>query len=225
MKLFGVVAWTCLAVAIARGQTTDLGLAPPDDSTPTFGTSVILPAGLRGEIFYLKPGADQLPRFEKMEPVGAIYTTQLNIPPREFKEGFPGVTDRFEWFAIDYTGRFYISDPGKYRFALVSDDGSKLYIDGHTVINNDGSHPARFLDGTVNLAGGIHSIRVSYFQGPRFQIALILAVSRPGGAWRVFSTNEFKPPANPADWKYGDPNQLPPDPNAGRRKLGDTTKK
>jgi hypothetical protein len=49
-------------------------------------------------------------------------------------------------------------------------------------------------------------------------VALILAVARPGEDWRIFSTNEFRPPRNPADWKYGDPNNLPRDEPAGRRK-------
>ena len=26
-----------------------------------------------------------------------------------FREGFPGITDRFEWFAIEYTGTFYVT--------------------------------------------------------------------------------------------------------------------
>jgi hypothetical protein len=68
------------------------------------------------------------------------------------------------------------------------------------------------------LKGGIHHIRISYFQGPAASIALILAVARPGEDWRIFSTNEFRPPRNPADWKYGDPNNLPRDEPAGQRK-------
>ena len=53
------------------------------------------------------------------------------------------------------------------------------------------------------LAGGIHQIRVSYFQGPRFEVALVLRVAGEGEHWRVFSTDEFKPPPNPDDWKWG----------------------
>lgn len=167
-----------------------------------FGTTTVVPAGLRGDIYYLREGAQSLPKFEKLKPVGVIYTNGLNLPPRDFAEGFPGVTDRFEWFAIDYTGRFYVSASGKYRFALLSDDGSKLYIDGRTVINNDGVHATLRKDGSARLTEGIHSIRLSYFQGPRFAICLILAVSRPGEQkWRIFNTDEFKPPANPDDWK------------------------
>src|SRR2546423_280008 len=103
------------------------------DEMPAFGVTVVDPIGLRGDIYLIKPGAGKLPSFKKLQSVGAIYTSKLNIPPREFDAGFPGVTDRFEWFAIDYNGRFWIEKPATYRFSLVSDDGSKLYIDGKTI--------------------------------------------------------------------------------------------
>jgi len=206
----------------------ELTIAPGHEEVEArFGTTVVIPSGLRGEIYFLPPGTLALPKFEKLEPVGTIYTNGLNIPTREFTEGFPGVTNRFEWFAIDYTGRFYVSNPGKYRFALVSDDGSKLYIDGRMIIDNDGHHPTLRMDGAVKLAGGIHRMRLSYFQGPRTELALMLGVCGPGETqFRLFNTNEFKPPANPEDWKYGSPDDLkdPPDPNAGRKKLRDVLK-
>jgi hypothetical protein len=119
----------------------------------------------------------------------------LNIPSREFTEGFPGVTDRVEWFAIDYSGRFWVEKPGEYRFALTSDDGSKLYIDDQIVIDNDGLHTARRLEWKATLSRGVHRLRVSYFQGPRFQVALVLQVARPDEDWMVFDIDDFRPPA------------------------------
>jgi hypothetical protein len=177
---------------------------PPQEDIPTFGTTVVLPSGLKGEVYNLKKNASKLPNFKHLKPVGVIYTSSLNIPPREFTSGFPGVTDRFEWFAIDYSGRFWIQKPGTYTFHLISDDGSKLYIDDTEVIDNDGSHVAVARDGDITLSGGIHSIRVSYFQGRRYRLALILQVKGPGDTtWKTFSTEDFKPPANPEDWKFG----------------------
>jgi hypothetical protein len=179
---------------------------PPQsqDEIPTFGTTVVLPSGLKGEIYNLKNNTAKLPNFNHLKPVGEIYTNSLNIPPREFTSGFPGVTDRFEWFAIDYTGRFWIEKPGSYAFQLVSDDGSKLYIDDQEVIDNDGSHVVVAREGAVTLTGGIHSIRVSYFQGRRYRLALVLQVKGPAeSTWKTFSTEDFKPPAHPEDWKFG----------------------
>jgi hypothetical protein len=183
-----------------------------DTPVTTFGVTVVDPFGLRGDIYLLKPDTDQLPKFKKLKPVGTIYTSALNIPPRDFLEGFPGVTNRFEWFAIDYSGNFYIANPGVYLFQLTSDDGSRLYIDGKEVIDNDGIHSVQSEICSTDLTGGIHRVRVSYFQGPRTRVALILGVARPGEDFRVFSTSEFRPPRNPVDWKYGDPNNLPADP-------------
>ncbi len=131
------------------------------------------------------------------------------------------MTKRIEWFAIDYHGRFWIEHPGKYRFSLSSDDGSKLYIDDRVVINSDGLHAPQTDVGSISLSGGIHRIRVSYFQGPRFQVALVLLVAGPGEPWRVFNTNEFKPPANPERWAYGDASELGPAP-AERKKVVET---
>ncbi len=123
----------------------------------------------------------------------------MNIPRRNFTEGFPGITDRFEWFAIDYTGSFWIGNPGKYRFALLSDDGSRLYIDGRRVIDNDGVHPVIVKYAIVKLIAGRHRIRVSYFQGPRAQLALVLGVAEPGAdEFSIFDMRKYHSPQDVA---------------------------
>jgi hypothetical protein len=161
----------------------------------TFGTTVASNSGFRGEIYYLEPDTRRLPDFSKLRPVGTIYTPYLCVPLRAFDEGFPGVTDRFEWFAIDYTGRFWFARPGIYHFALASDDGSILYIDGKRIIQNDRQHPVIEKKGTLRLKAGAHTVRVSYFQGPRFHVALVLQVAGPGDhELHVFHADEFKPP-------------------------------
>lgn len=186
--------------------------ALPQSEMPTFGTTVVIPFGLRGLIYFVHPRIPALPAFSAMDAVGAIYTPSLNVPKRVFKEGFPGVTNRIAGFAIDYTGRFYIDSPGNYQFRLTSDDGSKLYIDGHLVVDNDGIHTAgHVVTGNVDLSGGIHRVRVSYYQGPPMYLALVLEVAGPDGNWQIFSTDHFKPPADPDQWKYGKPGDLGPD--------------
>ena len=175
------------------------GLAqePPalDDDIPVFGVSVVLPAGLAGQIYNIKPESKKLPDFKKLKPVGTIYTYSLNITPREFTEGFPGVGELLEWFAIDYTGRFYIDQPGEYHFLLTSDDGAKLWIDNKEVIDNNGLHAPEAKAGRAKLSAGVHTMHVTYFQGPRFHVALVLEVKPPGGEKKVFDMREFKPPA------------------------------
>jgi hypothetical protein len=186
------------AVRTIVAQALPPPVAPPeslnDENSPTFGVSVFDAGALAGQIYKLKPYSDEVPNFKKMKPIGTIYTQSLAIPGRRFEEGFPGISDVFEWFAIDYKGRFWIEAPGEYRFFLTSDDGSRLYIDGKKVVDNDGVHAEEVRAGKIKLKPGIHEIRVQYFQGPRYHVALTLEVVPPDGRRRIFSTKEFKPP-------------------------------
>ena len=198
-------AIACLGLGVVLGRAQDPIFkpgqsSPADGSMPTFGVTVVDNAGLRGDVYLIPEGSEFLPNFKKLKPIGALYTSSLNIPARAFTAGFPGITDRFEWFAIDYTGRFWIEKPGKYNFALLSDDGARLYIDKKNVIDNDGMHEPKAITGAVKLKGGIHSIRVSYFQGPRELLALVLAVAEEGQTeFRVFDMHEFRPPKDAAE--------------------------
>jgi hypothetical protein len=170
---------------------------PTDEGSFKFGVTVVNSAWLKGDIYLLNPNTSRLPKFKKLQSIGSLYTPVLNLPVRDFLDGFPGITDRFEWFAIDYKGRFWISKPGRYRFCLVSDDGAILSIDEKTIINNDGIHPLATKTGTADLTDGIHDIRISYFQGPRIQIALILAISEPGeNTFHIFNIERYQPPAD-----------------------------
>jgi PA14 domain len=86
--------------------------------------------------------------------VGEIWTNELNILPRHWRLGFPGLTERFEWFAIDYNGRFWIADAGRYAFALILDDGSRLFLDNTPVIDNDCLHAPDIRVAATQLEGG-----------------------------------------------------------------------
>lgn len=50
-----------------------------------------------------------------------------------------------------------------YTFALMSDDGSWLKIDGEMVVDNDGEHSPREIVGQTALFKGLHRINVRYF--------------------------------------------------------------
>jgi hypothetical protein len=191
------LAALCLA-ALAAGQ----------EPVASFGSLTVIPGGLRGLVYHISANTLRLPNFRKLKPVGRIYVSSLNVPPQNFKKGFPGVTKRYEWFAIDYTGRLWIDKPGVYNFVLTSDDGARLYIDDQLVLDDDGLHPPTEVSGDVDLSPGIHNLRVPYFQGPRTAVALVLQVAPPGESLRVFNTDDFKPPLHPETW--------PPDPGGNR---------
>lgn len=185
-----------LTLALALVLCAGTALAAAEGNAHNFGDKARTAANqLEGKIYYLAEGTEALPDFAKFKPIeGSIYTDALNIEPRSFEEGFPGIADRIEWFALAYTGKFGVKRAGQYTFALLSDDGSRLYIDGKLVVDNDGVHGPGQAEGSVALKPGVHTIRVEYFQGPRYDIALQLFVTPPGGEQRVFSTADFPLP-------------------------------
>lgn len=165
-------------------HTSDPGLETKDSM---FGTSTYEEFALRGDLYFLPVNTSSIPDFKTMDPVGSIYSRKIDIPNRNFREGFPGVTDRYEWFGIKYTGKFHVSQPGTYKFRTYSDDGSILYINGKKIIDNDGIHPPRSAWGECYLSRGVHNIRLDYFQGPAAGIALQLFITPPDGIEEIFS--------------------------------------
>ena len=73
----------------------------------------------------------------------------------------PGDTDNF---SIRYTGSIIIRTDDTYTFYTTSDDGSKLYINGIEVVDNDGAHGNRERSGSIFLSEGIYPISVEFFE-------------------------------------------------------------
>ncbi|WP_179374855.1 PA14 domain-containing protein [Winogradskyella wichelsiae] len=73
----------------------------------------------------------------------------------------PGDSDNF---AIRYTGFININTTETYTFYTSSDDGSKLFIDGNEVVDNDGLHGVTLKSGTVALTQGIYPITILFFE-------------------------------------------------------------
>lgn len=167
--------------------------APPTRpaNETVFGGTSFVSGSLRGEVYFINQ-VNRIPDLDKLRPVGQpLYTTSLNISPRRFDAGFPGISDRTEWFAIKYTGSFIVSSEGMYNFRTISDDGVILKIDDHVVIDDGGTHAPQSASGQLRLSRGEHKIRVDYFQGPRYDLALQLFVTPPGQSERIFDTRDF----------------------------------
>jgi hypothetical protein len=93
----------------------------------------------------------------------------LDVEVPAFTHGFDGATDRFEWFAWEFTGKFWASQYGTHVLRLQSNDGAIVWIDDRRVVNNDGTHVSTERRGSVELSPGEHRIRVSYFHAARWE--------------------------------------------------------
>jgi hypothetical protein len=90
-----------------------------------------------------------------------------------------GLRLRDDYFAFRFTGYIKVPVDGNYTFYTNSDDGSKLYVNGSLVVDNDGLHGMRERSGSINLLAGKHAIVVTYFEYNGGQ-GLIVSYSGPG---------------------------------------------
>ncbi|MGF1580087.1 MAG: Ig-like domain-containing protein [Gemmataceae bacterium] len=95
-----------------------------------------------------------LPDFDTLTPDAVGIANSISLPQ-----------DRAEHhFGLRFQGLIEVPDDGKYTFYTRSDDGSKLYIDGELVVDNDGRHAPRERSGEVSLEAGLHEITVEFFE-------------------------------------------------------------
>ena len=107
-----------------------------------FGTEVMPGHGLIGQVFVPGGAIFRMPNFQRLTPIYTFVTADLNVPTRNYTEGFPTpeMQSVVENFAIRFRAELRVDVPGVYTFELYSDDGSKLYINGKRVVDNDGVH-------------------------------------------------------------------------------------
>lgn len=164
--------------------------SPFQKCIPASGGATEQPIG--AEVFELTPNTKSLAEgFARGIFKTKICMLKFDVPARSFVEGFPGIPDLFEWFALEARAKLLIPKTGEYRFRVNSDDGSLLYINENLIIDNDGVHAPTSKDATISLESGRHDLKLRYFQGPKVQIALQLFWTPPGGSEEIVPTSAF----------------------------------
>lgn len=81
-------------------------------------------------------------------------------------------------YKISCSGQLVVSSDGYDTFALSSDDGAILTIDGTQVINNDGNHGVTTVSGTKALRSDVvHTFSLLYAQSGAGNFALVLKMN------------------------------------------------
>jgi hypothetical protein len=161
--------------------------------TPPGGEKAIVPETV---LFHAIPPKEQVTFVGKTGLVGSYYKLSYcpAFPDYEYEvqptlkrvdatigfEATPGAADWGEYCFVRWKGRISIPEAGAYTFYVKSDDGSRLFIDGRRVLNNDGLHPAREVSAETELTAGLHVLQLDYFQnaGPG---SCLLLWKPPGG--------------------------------------------
>lgn len=113
-------------------------------------------APINYEIYYLN-SLTSIPNLDNRKPdkKGVCF----EFTSDEIKDKIKGNT------VVRFTSKIQIEAKGTYTFFARSDDGSKIWIDGQEVVDNDGDHGVKEKEGTIALEAGVYPITVSWFNG------------------------------------------------------------
>jgi hypothetical protein len=123
---------------------------------------------------------DLLPDFDSLTPTATGTAHNFDI----------GLRQQDDYFALRFTGYINIQTGGEYTFYTNSDEGSKLYIDGTLVVDNDGLHGTLEKNGIVSLTAGKHLIVVTYFEKDGSQV-LTVSFAGPGISKKQVPVNKL----------------------------------
>jgi predicted alpha-1,2-mannosidase len=141
-------------------------------------------------------------KLEKAQPKNAVQVTlaKPGLKYNYFEKFFVNVTDldlvepvssgltknftidekkRENYFGFRYSGFIKVPKDGIYAFYLKSNDGSRLFIHGEELIENDANHGAIEEPGSLALKAGYHPIIVKYMQCGGGK-SLLVSWSEPG---------------------------------------------
>jgi len=110
-----------------------------------------------------------LEHFTNMKLISSSVVQDLSIP-----DAHPA-----DFFGLEFAGFIRIPKEGIYSFTIGSDDGSRLYVSGELLIDNDGIHGASPLDRQIALSAGYHPIRLIYFDN-QYGEELNVNITGPG---------------------------------------------
>jgi YVTN family beta-propeller protein len=94
-----------------------------------------------------------LPNFTALTPVASGTTPTITL----------ALATQADSFGLVFTNTLNAPTAGTYQFFTESNDGSRLYVDGTLVVDNDGLHGLRIRHGSIPLSAGSHTLRVEFF--------------------------------------------------------------
>lgn len=101
--------------------------------------------------------------FKSMPDFSELPAQKTGVVPDLDMDAIRG--DRSESYAVVLDGLIEFKQDGLYRLTITSDDGSRLYLHGEPMIDNDGNHPPMPASRLLRAKAGLHPIRIDYFQG------------------------------------------------------------
>jgi hypothetical protein len=161
-------------------RVTDDASVPPlstlsDPAILILGDLANYEAGLTFRLFDIQEAMDQLyPLVPGQTP---------NVDQKRDAIDWSGSGDFADYaqqFVVECFADLFVPVSGQHEFRLTSADGSELWLGEALVIDHDGEHAATSATGSISLTGGLHPLKLRFFQStgtPVLQLAW-----RPPGA-------------------------------------------
>ena len=181
---------TNLAPSLTDLQTEMKGLALSSRRAEGSASRPYDTSAIDDEVRGLQPGVDYfiyegfwsyVPEFRDLNPVAKGDAASIDL----------SVRSRDEYFGLLYTGYLNVPAEGNYTFYLQSDSGSNLFIHDAHVIDDDFNHVGLEKSGSIQLAKGLHRIRVYYRHGTNPIHTLNLSWAGPSLAKQTIPAANF----------------------------------
>ncbi len=166
------------------------------------------------DLYYTRPSSVKLPN--------KVYLSKLDVPTRNFTLGFPRLDgtliktpegeDLVEYFSLQFRSELQLGasdEEGDYEIAFLADDGIRMEVgEGAsrvTYLESPGLQATKMVCSTQVVSLRRDStlpIRVSYFQGPRQHIALMMLWRKAGSerdslcnkmGWKMYFNADTSP--------------------------------
>ena len=100
-------------------------------------------------------------------------------------------------FSVRWEGEILLPDDGAYFFALVGDDGVRLWLDGELVGQSLRPDASNVVEAHLEMRAGSHPIRAEYFQRRGTKL-VEFRWARPGAPLELVPPEALRPPAGAA---------------------------
>jgi S1-C subfamily serine protease len=163
------------AVTVRRDKETIDAIIKPKNMSPVPASKVAadtMKAGLRYRFFHGKYSL--VPDFEELTPVRIDNVRTIDLAAIR--------QDRDDHFAVELSGFLRIPSDDVYRLVVISDDGSKVSLNGKVVIDHDGNHPPSPSGKLLYLQKGDHALKIEHFEGNGGQELQLLIDQKPVAA-------------------------------------------
>ena len=164
------------------------GTDPNTDTLSPAITALEGENGVSASFWYDSPGSLANFKFDR----GPMEVKKLpHIALSQSYSGKAGGSSRSKYVVARYESYLWVPIAGEYTFELISDDGSRMFVEGAQIINNDGTHSPVSKKHTMTFGTpGFKKIKVEYFQASGYHTCQLLW-SGPGQPHRLIPSKYF----------------------------------